>query len=641
MRKLLLFTTALLFGFSSFAQQRNFSAMEKLTPRAPYEVTVNDISNETALPEINNSGVPYNRSGDLLKVDFSSSANVYGIYSGDARVLSAQPEANTIVFGNRAGGSFGATGNDLRVSYSSDLGFNWTSFVITPDEGLAFRYPSIASYNPAGNTDPDNMVIIYSGPYLGGGDWAGQFFGSSDMQGMSHQTIFDENEPNVYINHLNLGLTATPSGHAHVASMRLDGTQSSYTNEGWEVLNGMYNEETGLFDWVLPRVSVVPALLEDGRTDADRMVFSPDGSVGYLLATAIDADPAYNPYGIEWPVVYKTTDHGVTWEKIPEFDFSEIRVFEEYLWPTRADMDKVIPRWYNKWASADNQRNNGVTVDIHGNLHLAGIVRSTLSVHPDSLNYFYTLEPLQMFDVFMNGDGTWNAQYIDTIRTEIRENFYPDIDMDMRIAMSRTKSGDKVFVGWADTDAINWPGTITANTLPDLFIWGQDVTNQMYTDPTNVTGPFGDYWGDNNWMHLSDMVITEDDIYHIPVTTTASGATDVDPVTHQFLTGVWFTEAEFVNVEVNQHLISVNNLSQNYPNPSNGFSLVDITLAKTASVSLEVYNLVGQKVYEIPAHRLSEGKHTLQIKAGNLTPGMYTYSVIANGERATRKMMVN
>ena len=640
MKRKLLFASALLIGLTASAQQRNLSAVEKATPSSPYEAYINDYSNETALPEINNSGVPYNRSGDLLKVDISSSANLYGIFSMDQRVVSAQPETNTIIFGNRAGGPFGATGNDLRVSYSTDLGYTWTNFVINPEEGLNFRYPSVATYNPDGNTDPENMIVIYSGPYTDAGGWKGQFFGSCNMDGTNVQTTFDENESNVYLNHRNIGLTGTPSGHVHVASNRLNGTSASYTHAGWEVLNGMYNTETNQIDWQLPAVSIVPNLLEDGRTDGDAMVFSPDGSVGYMLGTGIDADLAYNPYGVEWPIVYKTIDHGVTWEKIPEFDFSEIRVFEEHLFPLRADDDKFIPKWYNKWVGG--QRSNGVTVDMNGNLHIAGLLRSVYSIDPDSLTYYYVYEPMHMFDVFMNGDGTWNAQYIDTLRTEVREDYYPDYDMDMRMALSRTRNGEKVFFTWADTDAINWPGDITTNTLPDVFIWGQDVTNQMYTNPTNVTGPFGDYWGDNNWMHVSDMVITENDLYHIPLTTSLSGPTSADePVTHQFLAGVWFTEAEFLNIDANQQLMSVNNLSQNYPNPSNGFSLVDITLAKAASVSLEIYNLVGQKVYEIPARRLGEGKHTLQIKAGNLTPGLYTYSVIANGERATRKMMVN
>lgn len=639
MKRKLLFATALLIGLGASAQQRNLSAVGKLTPSTPYAAIVNDYSNETALPQINSSGVPYNRSGDLLKVEMSSSSNMYGIFSMDQRVISAQPETNTIVFGNRAGGSFGATGNDLRVSYSTDLGYNWTNFVINPNAGLNFRYPSIASYNPDGNTDPMNMKIIYSGPYTDATGWIGQFFGSCDMDGSNVHTTFAPNEANVYLNHRNIGLTATPSGRVHVASNRLNGTATSYTYAGWEVMNGNFNAETGQVDWELPPVSVVPTVAGDGRTDADNMVFSPDGSVGYILATGIDSDPSYNPYGVEWPIVYKTTDQGLTWEKIPEFDFSEIRVFEDHLFPLRADMDKYIPKWYNKWIGG--QRQNGVTVDIHGNLHIAGLLRSVYSIHPDSLNYYYTQEPMHMFDVFMNGDGTWNAQYIDTLRSEVRENYYPDYDMDMRMAMSRTRSGDKVFFTWSDTDVEAWGGSTTINELPDVYIWGMDVTNQHYTNPTNATGPFGDYWGDNNWMHVSDMVITENDLYHIPLSTTESGPTADDPITHSFLAGVWFTEAEFVNIDANQHLMTVNNLEQNYPNPSNGVSQVKITLAKTANVSLEVYNLLGQKVYEVPATRLNEGNHILDIKAGHLTPGMYTYSVIANGERATRKMMVN
>ena len=67
------------------------------------------------------------------------------------------------------------------------------------------------------------------------------------------------------------------------------------------------------------------------------MVYSPDGSVGYLCGTGIDTDPDYNLYGVEWPIIYKTTDYGVTWEKIPPFDFSQIGIFQDSLSSTNAN----------------------------------------------------------------------------------------------------------------------------------------------------------------------------------------------------------------------------------------------------------------------------------------------------------------
>ena len=633
MKKTLLFAAGLLFSISAISQQRVNPHATKNTPRKPDAAFYHDNNPETALPEVNTSGIPFNRSGDLLKVDVSSSANMYGMFMPDASIITAQPETNVITFGNRAGGSYGATGNDLRIAYSTDLGSSWTNFVINPSPDAWFRYPAVTTYNPEGNTDINNMAVIYSGAYTDGGGWVGQYYGSADMDGSNVKTTYEINEPSIYINHRNIGLTATPSGHIHVASARLNGNESAYTSEGWEVLNGMYNETTREIDWE-PIVSVNPELLEDNRTDADRMVFSPDGSIGYLLGVGVDSDTDYNPYGILWPVIYKTVDHGETWEKIPEFDFSTIESLKEYMWPTLANPDLVVPRWTNKWVGG--QRNNGVTVDINGNLHIAGLLSSSYSIHPDSISYVYTYDPKTVFDVFMKGDGTWDAIYIDTLRSEVYEEFPSDFDLDQRISMSRTLSGDKVFVTWADSDLETWAVQFEDNRLPDIYTWALDVTQPLYSPSTNVT-EFGDYWGANFYTHVSNMVIESDGHYHIPLTTTELGANAGEPVLYQYLTNVY---PDFM-VSTNPLSSPVSAIEQNYPNPANGTTRVDVTLAKSASVSLEVHNIVGQKVYEEPVRNLSEGTHSFSINVAGLKAGVYTYSVIANGERSTRKMMVN
>jgi hypothetical protein len=243
----------------------------------------------------------------------------------------------------------------------------------------------------------------------------------------------------------------------------------------------------------------------------------------------------------------------------------------------------------------------------------------------------------------MNGDGTWNAQFIDTLRSDVYQTVFTGVDgvdLDQRIGMSRTKSGDKVFVTWADTDAITWGVNITTNKLPDIYIWSKDVINNTYTPAVNVT-TLSDYWGANLWMHQSDMVIEDGGNYYIPVSTSVHGTTDLDPVLHQYLKNVWFTEGDYINVGTASIASPVAGISQNYPNPVNGTTRVDVTLTKNASVSLEVYNIVGQKVYEIPARNLTEGTHSFEISVTGLKAGVYTYSVIANGERTTRKMMVN
>lgn len=637
MKKTLLLSLALSVGLLAGAQQRNLSNIRKAEVR-PIDQGINHI-NETSVQSTYTGGEIYNRSGDLLKTNIASSSNVYGIFSYEQRVVSAQPEAGMVFFGNRAGGPLGATGNDIKVAWGANESATWSNYVINPETGFNFRYPSTVVYNPAGNTSPANMFALVSGPFTDAAGWKGQFFGSVRLDGQNQNITYLDNEPGIYINHLNIGLNVTQNGHAHVASQRLNGTSASYLSAGWEVLNGTFNAETNQFDWE-PVVQVQPALLEDGRIDASSLVFSPDGSVGYLLGTAVDADPDYSPYGLEWPVVYKTTDNGVTWEKTEPFNFSEINTFKENLYPTRADLDLVVPRWYNKWVGGN--RNNGATVDIHGNLHIAGIVRSTNSVHPDSLSYFYTEEPVLIFDVFMNGDGTWNAIFVDSVRTEVVDDTNPfGMGWDQRIQMSRTSDGSKVFVTWGDTDPASWGINFETNQQPDIFTWGYDVTSNLYTLPVNVTA-LTEYWGENFWMHVSDMVIQNGSKYHIPVSTSVPGATQDNPLTHQYLSGVYFDESDFILLGSNDTEMPAGRLlvSQNYPNPFNGSSEVVVSLSSPAGVSLKVYNLLGQNVLEVAERRLGAGSHILSINASSLKSGVYSYVVTAGNERVTKKMIV-
>lgn len=643
MKKSLLLGVALSIGLFASAQQRDLSRTFTAVERP--------VDNGRSLSEVvstSQGGDQYggllNRSGEIVKTQISTSSNVYGIFSLEQTVLTVHPDINLVAFGNRAGGPMGATGNDLKVVYSTDQGENWTNFVITPGvTGNNYRYPSVATYNPAGNTDPANMYAIFSGPYTQA-SWVGQYFGSVKFDGSTDKFVtYEPNEGNVYLNHMNIGLNVTPAGKVHVASQRLNGSEASYTSDGWEVLNGAFNTATHQVDWELPRVKVQPELGDEGRLDANSLVFSPDGSVGYLMGTAIDLDETYNPYGIEWPVVYKTTDDGQTWEKTEPFDFSEIGIFNEMLFPLRADLETVVPRWYNKWIGGN--RNNGAVVDKNGNLHIAGVVLGTFSVDPDSLTQFYSEQPMLVFDVFTNGDGTWNAQFIDTLRSEPVADADTPFGMgwDQRIQMSRTDDGSKIFVSWADTDPLLWGNDVTQNTQPDIFVWSYDINTNMYTSAVNKTA-MGDFWGDNLWLHAGDKVLTSGDEYIIPLTTsasTATGGTMDDAMAHFYVRNIGFTEGDYTIQEVKSIDPASNaSVSQNYPNPFSKITSISVTLNKKANVSIEVYNLMGQKVSGITSRTLEAGTHNISIDCANLKAGVYTYSVIANGERVSNKMTV-
>jgi hypothetical protein len=209
-----------------------------------------------------------------------------------------------------------------------------------------------------------------------------------------------------------------------------------------------------------------------------------------------------------------------------------------------------------------------------------------------------------------------------------------------RLQASRTEDGKKIFAVWSDSDASYWQ--VTDNFYPDIIAYGKDVITGLRTDVKNFTKGNVDYYGNNYWQYASDITMRDGSKYRIPVTTTNTNGTDpTDSVAHLFLTGVYFNETDFVaNAGVNEINSKSNfNVSQNYPNPFNDRSAVVVTLATPANLSLEVTNMLGQKVFEVPSFYASTGNHTLYINGENLETGVYFYSVKVNQEVITRKMV--
>jgi hypothetical protein len=81
-------------------------------------------------------------------------------------------------------------------------------------------------------------------------------------------------------------------------------------------------------------------------------------------------------------------------------------------------------------------------------------------------------------------------------------------------------------------------------------------------------------------------------------------------------------------------------LRQNYPNPFNPATTISFTMGKTANVTLEVYNLLGEKVATLVNGRKSAGEHLVEFEASNFSSGLYFYTLTAGEFKKTRKMVL-
>ncbi len=79
-------------------------------------------------------------------------------------------------------------------------------------------------------------------------------------------------------------------------------------------------------------------------------------------------------------------------------------------------------------------------------------------------------------------------------------------------------------------------------------------------------------------------------------------------------------------------------LEQNYPNPFNPGTKILFEVPGSGVVTLEVFNLVGQKVAELVNEQKPAGRYEVSFDASALSSGVYVYRLSTGGQQLTRKM---
>ncbi len=83
-------------------------------------------------------------------------------------------------------------------------------------------------------------------------------------------------------------------------------------------------------------------------------------------------------------------------------------------------------------------------------------------------------------------------------------------------------------------------------------------------------------------------------------------------------------------------------VSQNYPNPANSITYLDIVLPETERIKVQVYDLMGHMLRTVINDFLNTGKHTLEIDTSNFIPGIYFFKITSDSGQysATKKFIV-
>ena len=82
-------------------------------------------------------------------------------------------------------------------------------------------------------------------------------------------------------------------------------------------------------------------------------------------------------------------------------------------------------------------------------------------------------------------------------------------------------------------------------------------------------------------------------------------------------------------------------LGQNTPNPFTNQTKINYQLKTSAkSVSLEIYDVAGVKMFEKIQSNLSSGSYSVDVNDTKFSSGIYFYSLIVDGSKVTKKMVV-
>lgn len=81
-------------------------------------------------------------------------------------------------------------------------------------------------------------------------------------------------------------------------------------------------------------------------------------------------------------------------------------------------------------------------------------------------------------------------------------------------------------------------------------------------------------------------------------------------------------------------------LAQNFPNPFNPSTEITFSVDKTGYVSLNVYNILGQKVADLVNGITEAGIYSVTFDAKDLTTGTYIYSLQSENQTISKKMVL-
>lgn len=86
--------------------------------------------------------------------------------------------------------------------------------------------------------------------------------------------------------------------------------------------------------------------------------------------------------------------------------------------------------------------------------------------------------------------------------------------------------------------------------------------------------------------------------------------------------------------------VVLDNSLENYPNPFNPSTQIRYSIMENSFVTLQVYDILGNKVAELVNEYKPAGKYTVNFDASNKPSGIYICTIKANNYSSIKKMLL-
>lgn len=423
----------------------------------------------------------------------------------------------------------------------------------------------------------------------------------------------------------------------------------------------------GSFVWNVD--SFIPCVLArpgGGKYLSEKVLqaWNENGTIGYviLLGVPCGANPCQKSFQ---PIVYKTTNSGVSWALLPQATFNAPMI-KSRIASVNTNSNLAVP-YFNVQEGWD------AVVDFAGELHLSASVVGAYSTHIDSLDYVYTFGPQQykhayggsfsyptIYDFRYYSSGSWGVMLVDSMGTELVPATEPanpwingmlgKLEIGARIQMSRTTDGRRIFYSWTESDSTVVGGKW--NIYPDLKMKSYDWFTNKLTHRINASSGVSNADQQSYFHFMSPKAIgSSTSCAYVPFTVTHNGTTDgSQPVTHYYLDNVGFCSASytisttlgnFYQALQNCNVVGMNEntaiTSQPivYPNPSEGVFTIGSNNGEIKKIV--VMDVFGRHVFE--AQNLAND-NIMTINLSEFSKGIYFVTIESENNFKTEKIII-